>query len=56
MGASGLDFERRIMKPDFCICQKCKHDMKRSRVKDGKVRCNKCKTVYTVTINWDPKP
>lgn len=31
-------------------CQVCQHNMGRSRVKDGKVRCNKCKTVYDVTV------
>lgn len=31
-------------------CQVCNHNMGRSRVKDGKVRCNKCKTVYDVSI------
>ena len=31
-------------------CQVCNHNMGRSRVKNGKVRCNKCKTVYDVSI------
>jgi hypothetical protein len=49
------------------ICQVCNHDMKRSRVKfvkDGgsrlyqlltigaEVRCNKCKTVFTVKATF----
>lgn len=41
-------------KKDPCICQHCGHNMGRSRckVRDGDwvVRCNKCKTTYTVSI------
>lgn len=43
-------------KPDPCICQVCGHNMGRSRCRiiDGiyGVRCNKCKTVYTVTLKF----
>lgn len=38
------------MKPPPIHCQVCNHNMGRSRVKGGRVRCNNCKTVYTVTL------
>lgn len=31
-------------------CLVCQHNMGRSRVKDGKIRCNKCKSVYDVSV------
>lgn len=44
------------MRPNPCICKVCGHNMGRSRVKDGRVRCNSCKTVFTITIRPIHKP
>lgn len=53
------------LSPTIITCQKCGHNMARSRCKaEGldpesnptwRVRCAKCKTVYTVTARF-PKP
>lgn len=32
------------------LCKKCGHNMGRSRFRNGGVRCNKCKTQYTLII------
>lgn len=51
-----LDKDRKSKKrKPVTSCKQCGHDMGRSRVRIGEdgemqVRCNKCETVYTVTI------
>lgn len=39
-----------LQKVNPLLCKKCGHNMGRSRVKDGGVRCNNCKQEYTIHI------
>jgi hypothetical protein len=38
------------VKANPCICKVCSHNMGKSRVKGGQVRCNNCKTVFVVAL------
>lgn len=52
--------KKKAKKKSTTICQKCSHDMGRSKCKfigNGKweVKCNKCKTVYDISMNFPPR-